>query len=273
MPESEFVKSIDLMLSQPWLRLKQGPYFDLLTECPSAKHRAMLLSLLTRTTYVPASVYFDAIKQLKEHVEKVWKLIPEKTIFVSSNNKNHTDSSQEVLNQLKSSDWSDPKWSKFHFLTRYRDALPKLSAGHNVVLVDDFVGSGGSILKSLDWFSKNVGTTSINLHVLTVTGCTTGMAAIAKSGFSCHSVFQVAKGLSDFLVGGELAEALKQMADLEALLEAKIGPAALEKYRLGWGAQEAVYVRDGGNTPNNVFPIFWWNKIAMGTRRTIMHRT
>ena len=236
-------------------------------------HREMLLALLSRTTYVGATDYFGAIKQLREHVEKVWQLDPDKTIFVSSNHKDHTDSSQEVLNQLKSSEWSDLKWSKFHFLTRYREALPKLSDGYNLVLVDDFVGSGGGMLKSLDWFLKNVGGKPISLYVLVVTGCLSGMAAIEKSGASCYSVFQVRKGLSDFLPGGELAEALQQMKDLEDLLEAKIGPAALNKYRLGWGAQEAVFVREGGNTPNNVFPIFWWNKIATGTRRTIMHRT
>jgi hypothetical protein len=32
----------------------------------------------------------------------------------------------------------------------------------------------------------------------------------------------------------------------------------LKNHRLGYGRTESLFSRKGGNTPNNVFPVFWW---------------
>ena len=274
MPEHDFHSSVELIFSQPWLRERQAEYFELLTDCPSDAHRRMVISLLSRTKYVSASEYVGAIDSMRDHVENNWNLKPHNTIFVSSN-KEYTDSSQEVLNQLKSSRWTDPDWNKELFFVRYRDALTKIGEGYNVVLVDDFIGSGGSMLASIGWFTQKLTSLGLNakIRVLSVSGCVEGIGNIRKSDFEIHTIFSIPKGLSDYLTGADLTDASAKMADLEDLLELKIGPKALTKYRFGWKKQEAVFVRHGGNTPNNVFPIFWWHRLKSGVRRTIMHRT
>lgn len=40
--------------------------------------------------------------------------------------------------------------------------------------------------------------------------------------------------------------------------------------RLGFSRAESLYSREGGNTPNNVFPVFWWPFLETRKQRKVM---
>lgn len=275
-PRDIFEASMRLVWDQRWLFKMNREFTELLASCPSDQHRQMLIDLLTRTTYISAEKYVELIDKMREQVEVIWKLTPASTLFVSSNNKHHVDSSKEVLNQLKSSAWKDPAWKKQQFHIAFSTAIDAARDGYALVIVDDFVGSGESMLKALSWLAqaaaaKKIG---IDLRVLTAGGCAEGVSNIRNAGYTVECMIPITKGLSDHLTGQQLSEALSQMTELEDALEAELsGKANFAPYRLGWRQQEAVYVRQGGNTPNNVFPIFWWRRLKNGIRSAIMHRT
>ena len=58
------------------------------------------------------------------------------------------------------------------------------------------------------------------------------------------------------------------MLRLESYLQAKHDN--LELPSLGDGEAEALYYMKYGNTPNSVFPVFWWPFLADGTERTTL---
>jgi hypothetical protein len=65
------------------------------------------------------------------------------------------------------------------------------------------------------------------------------------------------------------------MVELELLLAPVINQYELKKYSFGYNAAEAIYSLEGcqGNTPNSVFPIFWWPRNVTGNQRnTILTR-
>lgn len=236
----------------------------------------MVIRLLERTRYVGGDEYFDTVSSLKDHVEGCWLLKPGDTVFVAAGSKSYTDSSQEVLNQIKSCAWSDPGWTRSKFLVSYNAAATAVPRDGTIVIVDDFIGSGGSIFKTLAWFmaERHVLCKPFNMKVISVAACSGGLNALRAAGHQVHSEIIVQKGLSDNLSGAALTQAISLMNDLEDKLANLLRKRkSLDDYRFGWGRQEAVYLRKGGNTPNNVFPILWWDRTKVGKRPTIMHRT
>lgn len=275
-PRAIFQSALRLIGEQRWLGAKDREFTELLEACPSDLHRQMLIDLLGRTTYVSASEYVELINAMREHVETVWCLDPKTTLFVSSNNKDHIDSSKEVLNQLKSGLWTDPAWKKQQFYVSFRPAIQAAKDGDTLVVADDFVGSGESMLKALKWFADAAADAgiSVDLRVLTAAGCEEGISNIQAAGYAVQCMTPIKKGLSDYLTGQALVDALSRMNELEDILETEIDKRVkFSDFRLGWRQQQAVYVRHGGNTPNNVFPVFWWRKLKNRTRNPVMHRT
>lgn len=263
-----------LLKVQPWLEEVEAALFDLLDFCDDAEQQNLVTDLVLRATSISEQEFSKAIAELATVIQDEWKLDPASTWIVSSNNKKNTDSSQEVLNRIKSFKWTNNNWAKKNFLTRYRDVENQVSDGDHVVIVDDFVGSGTSMLKTIDWFSEMMVRTkkAVTLHVGVVAGCQVGLDAISSKGVALAFRYSLPKSISDYFEGDELGLAVAAMTSLEDKL-ADLAQPSFDGYRFGFKASEAMYHRVGGNTPNNVFPVFWWKLMIGKARRTVMHRT
>lgn len=273
--QRQFANIIDLVSAQPWLLGKKESLFTLLLECPTRDHEDLVIDLLKRTFYIDIGSYISSVNELGRQIEVDWGLTSDNVYFVSSNNKETTDSSQEVLNQLKSYCWTTAGWSRKQFFTRYRDVAPQLKSGDVVIIVDDFIGSGDTMIKTIDWFKHKSGFNlgDVDIRVVSVSGCEEGIQKIESAGTKIYVSNWVPKAISSHFKGADLAKAINLMKNLEDILQSASPKNSLEKYRFGWGKQEAVFYRQGGNTPNNVFPIMWWKNTTARDRRTVMNRT
>lgn len=271
--EEEFHASLDLMDEQPWLKAKKAEYRALLREYPATQQRALLIKLLRGTTHVSASEYHTAFDEIRDKIETNWKLNLDTIVFVSANPDGRISSSHEALNNLRNANWSK-RISKSRFVNRFGDAMSQCSTGWNVVIVDDFIGSGQTVIKVINWFKKEAVACSkeIDIFVATVSGCREGLEAIAAGGIATYAKFTVPKSISDLTIGPDQQAAIETMNTIEDLLDKRSKKGALKNYRFGWGRQEAVFYRDFGNTPNNVFPVFWWDTLKVETRKAIMAR-
>jgi hypothetical protein len=264
-----------LMQAQPWLVSKGDELLDLMAYCGTPRQQIMLVDLLHRTLHVTYSAFHSSIEAMRNQVETVWALNPKSTWFVSSNSSESTDSSQEVLNLLKSAHWKGAGWVRKRFRTRFREIVDCATSGDTIVIVDDFVGSGKTIIDAIGWIHDHLALAekACTIKVLVSSGCQSGLLEIQKAGTEVFWVHAVKRGLTDYLSGTALADAVIDMGALEDKLEKQARSKSFSLYRFGWGKREAVYVRDGGNTPNNVFPILWWDNTKGVRRRTVMHRT
>jgi hypothetical protein len=272
----EFSYILGVMKTQPWLERVEEALLNLFDECSSPDQQKLIAELLLRTHHISENGFGDAIRAIGARIEDVWNLEPANTYFVSSNDQENTDSSQEVLNRLKAYPWRSTAWSRRQFLIRYRDVGRRLKNHDCVVIVDDFIGTGNSMVSTLDWFRKFAAASSlaIDLRVCAVAGCASGLEIVSAACSHSFFVNSIRKAISDHYSGAELASASKIMTDIEDQLEAiSTRPKKFADYRFGFGKSEAMYYRDGGNTPNNVFPAFWWRSVKRRARQTVMNRT
>jgi hypoxanthine phosphoribosyltransferase len=132
----------------------------------------------------------------------------------------------------------------------------------NLVLVDEFLGSGKTLRHRLDLLSKvdhqNIG----EIHVFHYAGMKYALDDIITKypEIKIHTYRPLIKGISETFPSTKVNENLDLMLDLEKNLADSPKGKKVDEFSLGYEQSESLYNNDllGGNIPNNVFPIFWW---------------
>jgi len=119
-----------------------------------------------------------------------------------------------------------------------------------------------------DLLDKKINEYSIRIY--SIAACETGSQVLKKEGIELFCNIILPKGISDHYKENK-EEKIDLMRRLESLLlpeyEGKPMPS------MGYGGVEALYAREDGNTPNSVFPVFWWPYYADENKRpTILIR-
>lgn len=257
--------------TKPGLKDKEDEIFSLIDKAKDNDTKETILDILINIDYISCCSFQDSIKIIGTHIENYWGILPKNTFFVSSNSKSGTDSSQEILNMIKSYEWKDKNWNRNQFFTRYKEVSCKFKYNKNytVIIVDDFIGSSSSISSTIDWFDEfkyilSLCNSTLDIKLVAVSVCDDGKNILQKrmknDFFFVNEVKKIISHLyhgSDYLYRlGLINEFCKKFGINEDL-------------SLGYGKCEASYYRYGGNTPNNVFGMFWDKKM----RPSIMHRT
>jgi len=127
-----------------------------------------------------------------------------------------------------------------------------------VILLDDFVGSGGSAVKAIQRYRSDFAKTSDRLVVAVVAAQEQGIKLIAQENVTTYVGIVRKRGISDSSVISDRKAALAIMDSLEG----RLGVAA--DYLRGYGKCEALVTML--RTPNNTFPIFWYPTTPSGER-------
>jgi hypothetical protein len=265
-----------LSQKQPWLSEKEEELLHLLFEdCQNESQKGLLIKLLNDFEYVSHEKYKELIRDLVKVISSEMGLNAEETQIVALASDEKADSSQYLLYDLKIA-FDAIQW-KPTFVNRFGAAYKTCTRNpslQNIILVDEFIGSGmsaeGRINEIKRQFLTN-GISDVHIHAKFLIGCETGINRITPLTDSTSALITLRKGISDRFTPDEAAQYLNEMQLLETLLASKWGDDVLPS--LGYGGVQALYFRKDGNTPNNVFPIFWWPLYKSGNlRRTLLRR-
>lgn len=144
-------------------------------------------------------------------------------------------------------------------LKEFKDLKPeKLTMTGNdfLILVDDYIGSGKTLNKTLNVISKNKSISNQNSAILTMTIQEQTKNNLTAQGIINYSSLTLKKGITDNFVSPDLETKIEIMKKMEN----KIPKVA--KYRMGYEQSEALITLM--RTPNNTFPIFWKGIISKG---------
>lgn len=263
-----FATMLEMTINQPWLKERQNPLIDLIDECQKDDQQQLIFELLERFTFLDAPEFHRAIQGIADYVQVTLGLGPNDAAISASDNSKYSDSSQLVAYSLKAAQWNTPLWTTNSFVSNLTHLAGSASKGH-LVLVDEFIGTGETAEKKVKWLkdelAKSGATPKIYFGV--VAGMEAGLervTAVVDGVFAAHVL---RRGISDFYPAAVMQQRLDAMLELESRLSPEGRRGMLKKHSLGYKKSESLYSRANGNTPNNVFPVFWWDGRSDGSHR------
>lgn len=255
-----FERVLTLTDKQPWLKEKQEGLIYLVEECNTGEEQELVCDLLSRFCYVSAERFQELIQAMASHIEQDWGLAAETTLICALDNSKYADSSQVIVYALKAAAWTSDAWNTSSFV----NGLSKLvDAGKNpldVVLVDEFIGTGETAEKAINWLRTKLAEAGLTprIRVVMLAAMEDGITRIEPLIHAFYAPIVLKKGISGHYDQTEGSKKLALMTTMEDRLSDVSRRGKLKSHRLGYGQAESLFSRKGGNTPNNVFPIFWW---------------
>ncbi len=260
---------------QPWLEARSGAVEDLTDLCSDLDEQALVFDLLHRFEFVTSRKLEAFLSAIRDQILLDWKFTSIDTKIISLSDGSDSDSSQAILWHLKALFADKEDWRDENFVNGIVPAAKNLvSNGDCLVLVDEFCGTGTQASRRIKWLKKELaarGCIPACVAMCTVACLTTAKTALADLVDDYFSSVTLTRGISDHYADGDKTAAMGRMLRLESELQQKRGKRTLPS--LGYKQSEALYSSEAGNTPNNVFPIFWWKWLRDGeTRDTVVSR-
>lgn len=269
-----FNRVSQLFSHQPWIIAREDRLAELLEFCEKTPHQHLILELLNNFHYLsdePINLYLRRIGEYIIHLSG----FSENTCQIAAiTYDKQADSSQVVLQWMKFI-LAQSAWASVETVNSFGGSLKVAARGKNqIIYVDEFVGSGQTIISRIDYLQKNIRVKS-DVKFCFIAGMAEGIRKIENLGFEVFCPLILQKGISDISVPNERYEKIDLMRELEEKLSTEISGRKLSKYSFGYGKAEALYSLEGRsmNTPNSVFPIFWWKRlIDDSVRNTLLTR-
>ena len=123
--------------------------------------------------------------------------------------------------------------------------------GDMIILIDDFIGSGETAISAINHLTEGFPETiKKKIIVQSLVGQSEGIERIKELGICVICAIVRNKGISDYYSNEQIEYKLKTMNDMEEKIKVK------EELHLGYAKSEALVTLL--RTPNNTFPVFWY---------------
>ena len=251
--------SIRLLWRHQWLWERSNELDETIVKIlrPVDGGKRLFARLIHKFKYVGRNESNKGISLIAGHIKDVWKCDKNQTLIMAVKLKRnrHPDGSSKMLYDLRTAlkDWDDRL-----IIDPFNDKDNRLTKGFNVVLCDDFIGSGSTIDKRIKAL-KAVMSSSTKIYVVSLAAMKESVSRYF-SKFNNVDVFSpiwLEKGIKD---GASAAI----MLEMEKRLAPKYKGESLEDCSLGYGKAGGLYYNEDYRIPNNVFPIFWWGLLING---------
>jgi orotate phosphoribosyltransferase-like protein len=273
--KENFNTILNLIARQPWIGDKTAELSHVLyEECKCANSREMLIKILDNFSYLSAQEYSKKLNLLAEEVMSD-DGYEDNAQIVAMAADSGPDSSQELLYNLKYI-FTKREWHSFCGVNTFGGALKnfKRTGRKKIYVIDDFVGSGQTVIgrnKELTSIFNNAGVADFSINFKVLVSTLHGIEAVRAAGIKISAQLIIKKAIDECFPEEVATQYRALMDDLESGLSQEHEGIKLPK--LGYNGAQAAYCREAANTPNSVFPIFWWPfYIDNAKRKTMLHR-
>lgn len=260
LPKSEYRLLFRLLQDQPWLAERYEQLEKLSDECENHNELLLVIDLLSRFVYLTRQAYKDILSNVVDTIISDWKLDKDYTQIVAATVDNQPDSGQLLVYDFRSflakCGWKGNVvfGNTINKVTAYIPDRPI------IVIVDEFIGSGQSIKGRIEELERRVRDKAPHVdpkfYVVVIASMSEGMEVLKPLCVDIKAGLVLTKGISDHYDSKGLPSKISDMERLESILKGEIQTIPLPHF--GYNRAEALYGREDGNSPNSVFPVFWW---------------
>lgn len=269
---NDFVKLTQLHADFEWLSYEPEALFELWCLSDNNDQKVLIEHLIKNFSYIDGRKLKDASKNLSDQIEINWDLKPSNTFLVATCGDDKPDGSQSIIQILKNKFSID--WKESNFYNSLPIGANEISDNSNIILVDDFIGTGDTISRKLKYLKTTIEKrclTNITIRIISLAAMDFSKSVLDSFGVNYYSVHWLKKGINELLIESEREAASKSMDKLEKKLKKEYHGKKLPNF--GYKRSEALYAFESNNIPNNVFPIFWWPFYKGGdSRKTLFRR-
>lgn len=268
--KTDYNSLLTLVKEQQWLLDRHNELSELLGSCKEKTECDLIYELLNRFFFLYQEDMDHCWKEMVNQIFNVWKLNHKDTQIVAIAKGDHADSSQAVLNMLKMQigqiGQSVPLTSTIEASIKYVERKPCM------VIVDEFIGSGDTVKSRIEYLKKEFDAkqirsevrSKIKIYICVVAAMEHSLQDIVALTDGIFAVHRLKKGISDYYIFPQLKDKIDIMLQMESRLE--YSPDS-PFFPFGYKKSEALYGVDKWNAVNNLFPVFWWDKLRGGKRR------
>lgn len=269
LPEWDFKTIFNLGLQFEWLMTCEEGFMELWYSTGSdINQKKLILYLIHKFLYVDSIKADEFCGMIVHQIIEEWELQPINTTITAACDNSKPDGSQLMVQKLKSR--FPYRWREFDFSNSLPEALYKITSNDNLVICDDFVGTGSTIERKTEYALKVISEReleNVKIYIVSFAAMRFSKSAVTYPFYSCEWLH---KGISETLTGDNLIVATMIMEEMENILKPKVGAIRLPQF--GYKRSESLYNYENDSIPNNVFPIFWWKNYKNNTFRIPMFR-
>jgi len=269
--KEDFHNVISLYSKQDWLIPKENELSELISSCDTEEKKELIFSMLDRFHFLKNDTLNMILNTIADHIITESGFDVETTQILSITYDDEADSSQKILDMIKIPLFQKG-WRNLKTVNHYSSSIKNYSNGRiQIIVIDEFIGSGKTLRGRLKQLKNDI-QGEFEIKYCLIAGIKSTIETLQKEGFDIFCPLLLDKGISDFYTGEVLEYASINMLELESNLAPIINTKKLEDYSFGYGNAEALYSLEGcsGNTPNSVFPIFWWLMDKNGKERNTL---
>jgi len=250
----------DIILNKGWSELtnnKGDPLnkitFDLFERVNDHEEFVLLKSIIKR--YFLCTDYDPFCFRMAKHIENIFH--GERIIIIPVSDKDHKIRSGHAVSYDLTRFLDDEKFSEMLILESLESVRDRI-ADFNIIVVDDFVGSGSQFRAFVRKCAASYGLQPTNVYLYSIVMMAKARERVSDYCYAAVPMVEFSRSLSD---PSELDKAMNAIQVYDRIeSRAKIG----KTYRRGFLRSEALVSMK--KTPNNTLPIFWCKNDQNGQR-------
>ena len=268
----DFVKLTQLHIEYDWLTYEPEALFDLWCLSDNSDQKNLIEHLIKNFYFIDSRKLTLASKEISNQIEQIWQLSFQNTFLFATCDDRNPDGSQSIIQVLKNK--FSNNWKESNFYNSLPVGANEISDNSNIILVDDFIGTGDTIKRKFKYLQNTLikrKLKNVSIRIVSIAAMDFSKEILDELKVEYYSFYWLKKGINELIAENSRNQATKSMEQLEDKLKKQHKGRNLPHF--GYKKSEALYALEAYNIPNNVFPIFWWPFYKGGNpRKTLFKR-